>query len=692
MFAITNDSVTFRRTGFALLLMQLALFMYGLPPFHFGVWVQVEPVLLMMFLYAYLTSAWLAFGIAKRWLIPEANAPLWCAVVAWAVWQIVPTLLATTPWRSWFGPPELGEGMAWHVSLLLMVMLAYPLMQVSSYRRIIVIAAFAFIALQATLHVVSPRNEITDELGFNADRWVATRYPKDLPFMAAYLWIFIACWRQIKSKIWYIAYLAFFVTVLAISNNRTAIALLGGALALSVVLKLIRRPSLRRFFYPSRKWRIAAISGCLMPFIWVLFCVNIGALGSYIDKFDNLERSLNLPYNFWLNTKDGTIGGRIPFIQVAWETLEHEPNRWLAGDGWGRFTDDSYKYALVDGIYAYKNGVHTPNWTMLQDVPVIHCHDQPIEALLSLGLPGMLLWLAVPMLGIWYLPKRFFWSVAPMLVGLNALSFFWFELVQEMPFRALMLASLCQVSIVRIRPFFKKTDWLVLLLTSLCLIMGWSTWEQRSAILYSQQIRESLMSGSFAYKEEWLAEDFKRGGDRLRETALLYEIMLAGSIHAQPADDIDYDWYRLFLKTSHDYSIMPNSATRAATTELLMMKKLFGELSVPSFAALKMEIFPAIPEAVLINAKKAPLRDDVAATFLANLPKITNNDTERQIDFLNKLLAIAPDHRGALWVLGHILAQTPGREAEGEAMIRRAVELHVERVYPVTDEELAGVR
>ena len=60
MFELTAASTLFRRTGFILLLLQLCLFIYGFPPFHMSFWVQVEPVLLAAFVFAYLSCAWLA--------------------------------------------------------------------------------------------------------------------------------------------------------------------------------------------------------------------------------------------------------------------------------------------------------------------------------------------------------------------------------------------------------------------------------------------------------------------------------------------------------------------------------------------------------------------------------------------------------------------------------------------------------
>ena len=682
MFELTAASTLFRRTGFILLLLQLCLFIYGFPPFHMSFWVQVEPVLLAAFVFAYLSCAWLALGIAKRWLIPAPNAPLWWCMLLWVTWQLIATAFATTPWRSWFGPPEIGEGAGWHMTLLLMVMFAYPLLRIATYRKLILGIGVGIIALLATLHMVVPQVELADAIGSYSERFVSARFPKDIPFMAGYLWIAALCWQPIRSKFRYGVWLTAFGVLLWVTQNRTAMLFMGAALlAGALPLFLSSHRGIRRFFYPSRRWKIAALAACLLPFLWVAFSIHIVTFQPYLSEADTHSE-------FSITNKNGAIGGRIPFLQVAMRAMQHEPLRWLIGDGWGRFTDDTYQYALVDGVHLYQNGQYQPNWDALRDVPVVHSHCQPVEALLSLGLPGMILWFAIPMLALWHLPRRLFWPVTPMLVALVMLSYFWFEQAQDLPFRALALAALCHVSLPRTRA--NAPNMTVLILAITCLIMGWSAWQQREAMVYAQRLRTALLTSPAAnYPEEWLTEDSKRGGDRLRQAAILYEILLTQEVKTHPTEDMDRGWYALFLRATHDYAHAPHSNPHAAATELLLMYKLFGALSVPSLAPLKWEIFPQIPDAVLLAARKAPLRDDIAATLLKNLARFTNNDPAKQLDFLHQLLAVNPIHRGALWVLGQLLRQTPGHEKEGEAMLRRTAALGVERVFPVTDAELA---
>jgi hypothetical protein len=88
----------------------------------------------------------------------------------------------------------------------------------------------------------------------------------------------------------------------------------------------------------------------------------------------------------------------------------------------------------------------------------------------------------------------------------------------------------------------------------------------------------------------------------------------------------------------------------------------------------------------------APQREDLAATFLINLPDYTRGDVAKQVEILSNILVIYPRHRSALWLLGHIYLTAPEYEAEGRRMIAEAKARHVERVYPVRDAELESVK
>jgi hypothetical protein len=169
-------------------------------------------------------------------------------------------------------------------------------------------------------------------------------------------------------------------------------------------------------------------------------------------------------------------------------------------------------------------------------------------------------------------------------------------------------------------------------------------------------------------------------------------MLLANAINHRSIDDIDRNWYTLFLRATHNYALSPHSNAHAASTELWLIYKLFGDLSVPSLTTLRWEALSNFPEAILITARKAPLRDDLATVFLHNLPRLMNNDVPKQIDFLQRLLAIVPNHRGALWVLGGMLREAPGREKEGMEMMRRAASLGVEHIFPVSAQELEAIQ
>ena len=154
MFQFAQGFFIFRRVGVLLLMLQLCLFVYGLPPFHLGIWLQTEPALVAMFGLGALNAVWLLYGVARGALVQQRSPVLFHVLLAWVAWQVLVTGFAFTPYRSWFGPVEMGEGACWHLSMVLLVMLAYPLWQVPRYRVVLLVWAACIISTEALLHVL----------------------------------------------------------------------------------------------------------------------------------------------------------------------------------------------------------------------------------------------------------------------------------------------------------------------------------------------------------------------------------------------------------------------------------------------------------------------------------------------------------------------------------------------------------
>jgi hypothetical protein len=665
MFRFASGPLCYRRLGLALLLPQLGLFLFGLPPFQSGIWLQTEPIFLVVLIFAALTALWLSAGIIKGWLVQQPAHPLFLCLLLWVGWQFLATLGASSPWRSWFGPPQTGEGVAFYVAMLLIFMLAYPLWRMAAYRRLILGTALAAIAAECLLHWLHPSP---------SDPWKPGRWPAYLAFMAGYLWIAVMATPGSKA-LQYCIMIVLMYTALYTSWNKSAILLLAGAMTFSTLLQALQhKHRLQRFLRPAQTWRMLAIAACLLPMAWVFASAHIASKAARMDDLSALTV---------LADRNESIGSRIPFYQLIFSTMEHEPRRWLIGDGWGRFTDDALKYALVDGVQVFQNGQRRPNWFMV-DGNAFHSHIQPLEALLSLGLPGMLLWFALPVIALWYLPRRYFWHIAPMLVGLTMLSYLWFEIPQVMPYHALGLAALG--SLGSRRSFALPAGWLQPALAVTVLLMSGSVYAQYDAIRYGSKLSQAMETGAHEdYPLEWLTDDQKRGGDRFRASAMHYGMQVG---NATAVDDNMVGWYRNLMKAASIMASAPAPIPRDSGLNLWLHYKLLMDFGDPVFAPLRREAAASLPGAVLQAARQAPLRNDLAAFFLMSLDDYTGHDIKRQADILSEILRISPDHRGALWLMGNILIRAEGHEAVGHDMLKHAVALGASRVYPITDQEL----
>lgn len=677
MLYLTGAPKPFQYSGLAVLLFQLCLFIWALPPFQMGIWLRTEPIVFALFATTILSSAWMALGMSRKWIKMQSPLhPVWLCLLAWAGWQMLATLCATSPWRSWFGPPQTGDGTALSLVMLITAMQASLLWQQAAFRRIIAITAVFASLLLTALHIIYHR--VLEDL-FIPDSMAPMEWPDYLPFIGGYLWITLLAAGYITSTTRYITLTIFMAVILFASSNRSAHALLVPAIIVSTVAYCLPLPpALRRLSERHTLWRSVFLVACALPMTMV-------AIGEILPTLDADKQSGFIRH---LMIKDEGIGTRMVLNQVAVSTLAHEPSRWLIGDGWGRFTDDVFKYALVDGVHVFHNGRREPNW-FLVDGNAYHVHSQPLEALLSLGLPGIALWYALPMLLLWYLPKPLFWSCAPMLVALVALSHLWMLLPQCIPYQALFIAAM--LAVLPVQPArHKYSPFPAIACASVALVMLWTACEQWFAMRWGNTLQEALLRDRphTDYNEDWLAEDFKRGGDRWTASAIFYSKSASSKANIGQADSNTLGWYRYFLNTAHMAAVDPSIGARTSSMQLRLQYYLFGGFEDAMFSDLRREAAKDFENAAIRMTHKAPLRDDYTSFFLINLGDYTHYDRQRQQQILTRMLLIAPDHRGALWMLGHLLTADEERAADGANMMARAVAMHVEKVFPLTDDDI----
>lgn len=679
MIVFYSPNLWFRNCGLILLCLQLLLFVFCLPPFQTGTWLQTEPAMVAMFSLGTLNAMWLALGIAKKWLsIERPIHPLLYGLLAWTSWQFTTLPFADNPMRSWLGIPQTGEGGGWQVMLLLITCIAMPLWGVQNFRKILLSVGVFSLCVMTYLHF-NPRllcplydNYIENDLLTPAN------WPDYLPLIAGWLWIIYASTPSIRTPPRHFWMMVVFVIAMVVGENAAAKILLRPlfigtniVILLQLLLRKTKFKSLRisplflKCFYIGKFWKTLAIVGFILPLSWVIIAQQ--------SNLYTCQRS---------TSAENAIAARTIFNRAAISTLSNEPLRLIAGNGWGEFNEDMFRYGMVKGIYAFKDGEFTPNSVWLNG-DVFHPHNQPMTALLSLGVIGFLLFISLPILAFLPLRKPLFWWCVPVLLGMNATGLMWFTLPQVMPFQALAFAALCAGRPARTREIITLPKWLATASFILAIILAVSSWQQVRLIIYGEKLAHIL--GENPNQEgivDWLAEDINRGGDRLITAIEHYSERITNRINDKTATEHDHDWYRNFLEVAHRAATSPNSGARLAKLDVELSMLPFRLIQNSLLDDLKPKIKENLQDSIINFCAKAPQREDFIAPFLLSLDGFTGGDKNKQRDILENILKVAPNHRSALWLLGTI--------DKNIEMKKRAVKLGVEKVYPVTEQEVSS--
>lgn len=665
----------FQNSGLALLSILLFSFIFCLYPFQSGIWFNTEPAMLALFVLAGLAALWLGVGVVNGFLSLERPLhPLLYVLLAWAGLQFVSLPFANVPMRSWMGIPQTGEGGAWHVMLVLITLFIMPLWENNLHKKIILSVAAASLCYMAYLHF---------DLGIFCKKFsnylenndgTPANWPDYLSFIAIYLWIAFASAPAIRTpKIYCLIMLLCCGSLLIAQNISSSIFVFPMLMGMGIILQIRvwkHKPKFISSILSACKfWKILAITGVFIPLI--------------------LWMGLSQNYDFF-PCKETSIATRAIFNQVVLSIISHEPKRLLMGSGWGEFANDMVKYGLVDGLHTFKNGIYKPNSTWLAGT-VFHPHNQPMQALLSLGVLGFCIFMLFPVIAILTLRRSLFWWCVPALLGVGALGDFWFLLPQVMPFQALAFSALCYGRPAKIRESYKIPSLYAITCVVLAVLFFASAYQQFRNIKYADKLLEIMVEDP--NKEgvmDWAVDDIVLGGDRLYEYVSNHTRSLGYKVFDVDPDNVftvkDRDWYRNFFALVHALSDMPDAGMRIIKLDIAL-KMLPFQLTKPSMLDdLKPMIKANLLDTIIRTTIAAPEREDLIAPFLMNLGYFTGSNKEKQITILKKILEVAPKHRSALWLLGSLYEKSDdaGLRTEGEKMKQQAIEAGVDRVYEVT--------
>jgi hypothetical protein len=224
---------------------------FSLPPFHTGIWYKNEPVIAAL----HGVSAVVSLGLALALLggVGAARRSLWHPFVllpaALAGWSVLLLPFVPIPGLSWYGTPEFGQGIAWHLDQAVLVAGALVAVRVRRLRRPLAWTTLTALALLTGTMVHTDRDwylapfMFYDPLAFYGLFGVALLIALFSPARAA--------WRGVIA--------GFGVAVVVISRNLTAMLLALAAPVLVAGGLWLRRRD------PRVLVRLAAIAAVVAP-------------------------------------------------------------------------------------------------------------------------------------------------------------------------------------------------------------------------------------------------------------------------------------------------------------------------------------------------------------------------------------------------------------------------------------------
>lgn len=695
----------FHTIGLGIVILQFWVFAFCIGPFRSGFPNQIEPLMAAVFILSALNALWLATGCARHWLTDIfPHTTLWKIFYAWVVWQCAVTLWSDVPWISWFGAIRVGEGGAYNIALLLCSLTIRQFWAHSQSRTTILMHALSVPLVLAGLHLMNSEPNFLWGIPIlgseNNFVWQPFVWASYLVFIYSFVFLAVITSDSFAKGKAFWGMIALFIPIFFISQNKTGMILLPGALMLTGISLAFRKFPNGPFQNPGKIWRSLAVFACLAPLCWIGISSNIHWMPekTLIADGSDADGSRNA----------GSFETRMEYNQYLFSLIANEPGLLLHGNGWGRFSDNQFKYGIIDGTYAFKDGKFLPT-AVAYNNDSEHAHAQPVEALVAGGVLNLLLWLLIPIYVIWNIPKAFFWVCVPTIVAVTIMGYLWYFTPFSFAFLAMYWFVLSDVTAGKTQAHPAKR-WQTILLFFAFLAMGVSGWQQTLANVETRKLFLSVFTENpETYDPKIIEADLARGGERTKQI-IQWWLLFSYEIRGEFAEG----WYHNMISASRIASQSPHVGSRLALMELVIQNMVFFQnfyidwyVPVRDRSFLPNSRVPLLPNTVTKRLKpaamatypdmikrlalRAPLREDLAAPYLHSViePQLKNKANDEAVSLLRDLLQIAPEHRSALWLYGSYLRHQSGHEEQGLAMQKKAALLGVEKIYPVTDKQLS---
>jgi hypothetical protein len=660
--------------GGAIICLSFFIFVPALQPFAFGIWYQSEPVIAALFACGSAATICLAAMAILGYPVSGAlTHPLTLVTGALALWSAVSSLAAPLPMRSLIGPPQTGEGVLWQVALTALTALALAVWQRRLVRRAIVASAAVSGIVLLVLNVNEPIGS----------PWRPVFWPE----FAAILGLFVIAIVVSDTSLRWSPALAGRIAPLPLAGRLssgpaslriTAAVLLGGLIiatssnktAMAIAVLVI--PGLTALSLLTGKgklWRTATVTAAIA----IIFAVPAGMywLGSRLD--------LESPLSRW------------EMIRVALEALRSDPMLLLHGAGWGSYNDILYRF--LEQVRDVR--VESETWQPSLDIMgggAFHTHNSYLEAIISTGLPGGVLLLALPVTAILYARRRSNALLCAVWVVVAGLLAAWFTLPEAVPFQAAALAATAgglRRPSIRREPaspgtLYKRALYASIAVLAALVLMTASVMTVRLA-LDAQRVLANMRSGGAVDRSlpPWLLSDHGQGGAHLWWLTLDLTNRLATKGRSGAAfSSSEVYWFESLMRAVDRHVAELPSSLRLKSLMLIMRDELATEMGDPQFDRLREWEVPTWSQKLMALRQELPERSDLAAPFLDTL--VQSNNTAVAIKFGNELLLRNPDDPVALWFTGIAMVPTTEWSNLGRARMVRAMDTGIERLIPLS--------
>jgi hypothetical protein len=668
-------------SGFGLFLLLFLVPLSGIPPFRFGYYVQVEPVI---------CAFWFTGGLCGLWsLIFNYHRP-YLAKKIWQiplVWGWIPIILMSAilsvfhplPLQYWTGSGQLAEGILTFTSAMFMSFLLVFLIKTRKFRKYVF---FVFLISGALLSGLTILGSFESPiLSYRNWFWAPLFFPDYIAFfvvsLVALYWIYR---KEFKDNLFYhlilLSCIAFFGYY---ASNKS----LGYGFFISfTALIALELPLFKKLLYQTK--------------LYIFYCVSTLSLTFVILLYDKISPFLPSTLSNLLTLQSRTYLTKVAIIDFFYKTFNFSfLFELFLGKGWGKYPDALIANVfLLKEVSLYSGKDWNPNWEFVTR-DLLHSHNFIIETFLSVGLLGLLLYFVIQYFIVASLRKDLKRIGAFFFLSLAILLTFWFQMFLTIPYVLLIMAFLFSKPSstfpqLKFSWIQKGSMMMVPLLLIWSLIHGVMVY-QVSKRFFAKDTHDlpraisSFLSPSFVSAYETAI-----GARRRVAIGRLYSKDIIARLHKQKT-----------ASTSEMFETSLQIAKKLHTTinpegnyySLIATMSIFSELAVSEKTKL---IFAANEENLKEWTEVAqkfihvmPFRSDILMTYFHFLAQ--HHHDEELVRFCKAILTLKPSDPIALWFLGASLLQSGSHFDDGICLLKKALKNNLTHYMPIPPQKVKEI-